>query len=484
MSFDKFAPISQDIDQNHLWISRELGIGSSFDVGVRDITIQGVKVYLYYVTGLCDSAYIIELLKQLVTLNDDENVDLKNADNIVYNRIVHQQVSRVDNLYDLKVNVLSGLIAIIIEGESHAYIVDVRNYPGRGPAEPDTEKTVRGSRDGFTENIVQNTALVRRRIRDGRLRMEILRVGNDSRTDVCLSYIEGVADDKLVKDIRTRINNIDVRELVMSDKKLEELITKQYFNPFPLVRFTERPDVVSVHLYQGYVAIIVDTSPSVIIAPATFFDHLQHVEEYRQVPLVGTIARVSRFLAIFGSLFIIPIWLLLVLQPDLLPPQLHFIGPREQGNIPIYIQIILGEAGMEFLRMAAIHTPSPLSTAMGLVAGILVGQIAIDVGWLSPEVVLYVAFSAIGTYSTPSYELSLANKLFKIIIVLATAFFKLYGFIFSTLFYFIVLIFTKSFGKPYFYPVIPFNFKKLVGVILRLDIRKPKNKKNNINNET
>lgn len=472
MIYDSFRPISSKIDENYEWLNKEMGIDKSFDVGIRDLKINGLIIHVYYVTGLCDSAYIIELLKALVLLNDLEQVNKTNIDDIVYNRIMHQQVQEVTNLYDVKINVLSGLLGILVEGQTHAYIVDVRMYPGRAPAEPDTEKTVRGSRDGYTENIIHNTALTRRRMKDGRLRNEILRVGRDSKTDVCITYIEGVVDVDLLHTIRLKLQDVKVSELVMSDKKLEEIITQQRLNPFPLVRFTERPDILSSHLYQGYVGIIVDTSPSVIIAPATFFDHLQHVEEYRQAPLIGSFLRTIRIAGIFASMFVVPVWMLFVLQPELLPPGLEFIGPQKEGNVPIPLQILLGEIGLESIRLATIHTPTALSTAMGIVAAILIGQIAIDVGLFSPEVVLYVAASAIGAYATPSYELSLANKVFKLLIIILTATFAvyglgLYGLITGIVIYILFLSLTRSFGKPYFYPLVPFNFKDLVQVIIR-----------------
>ena len=197
----------------------------------------------------------------------------------------------------------------------------------------------------------------------------------------------------------------------MSDKTIEEFIVRQGYNPYPLVRYTERADVAATHLLEGHVLIYVDTSPSVIITPATIFHHMQHAEEYRQSPAVGTLIRWVRFLGIFVSVFLLPVWLLFVLEPTLLPDKLEFIGPNEHTNIPIVIQIFISDIGIEFLRMAAVHTPTPLSTAMGLIAAVLIGQIAIDVGLFVPEVILYASVATVGTFVTPSFELGVANKI-------------------------------------------------------------------------
>jgi len=211
----------------------------------------------------------------------------------------------------------------------------------------------------------------------------------------------------------------------------------------------------------------VDTSPSAIILPATYFHHVQHAEEYRQAPTIGVYLRWVRFFGIIASLLLPPLWLLLSLQPDLLPANYKFIGPTEVGEISLMWQFLLAQLGIDLMRMAAVHTPSALATAMGLIAAVLIGQIAIDIGLFSPEVVLYLAVAAIGTFATPSYELSMANRLARIFLIALTGFFRLPGFLvgFGTLFLF--LAFTKSFGVPYLWPLIPFNYRSLKTIIVR-----------------
>lgn len=469
MAYDPYVPVEKNIDETQKILEDKLGFGKSFDVGQREIVVMERRIQLYYITGLVDSELVVDLMTQLLLLNSlpHPNDDVFQT---IHNRLVHQQVTVTDKVNDICTSVLSGLVAIIVDKETQAFVVDVRSYPGRGPSEPDTEKTVRGSRDGYTENIIVNTALTRRRIRTGKLRNIILKVGDQSKTDVVLMYIEDIADQSMVDEVKHRIEQVKVDGLTMTDKELEEFITGQVYNPYPLVRYTERPDVVAAHLYQGMIAIIVDTSPSVMIGPVTLFDHLTSVEEYRQTPAVGTFLRLIRYAGIIVSVFLMPTWLLFVLHPEYLPDFLNFIGPQEEGNIPIVLQVISGEIGMEFLRLASIHTPTAISSALGIVSAILIGQVAVDVGLFGPEILFYVAVGALGSFVTPSYELGLANKMFKLFIIVGTALLGLWGYIGTIVVGLIFLATMKSFGKPYLYPLIPFNFKALLKSVIRYPI--------------
>lgn len=466
---DNKTNVSPDIRKNEAYMEDRLGIGISFDVDYREIIVLERKIQMYFVTGLCDSSIIQEVLKEMMYINEHEKSEAELPE-ILTNRLVHQQVVHLETLDESVDELLSGLVVIFVDGFNRSFSVDIRSYPGRSPEEPDTEQVIRGSRDGYTENVVENTALTRRRLRDARLRNEMMKVGERSKTDVCISYIADIASDGLVELVKKRIRDVEVDGLSMADKSLEEFIVNRRWNLFPLVRYTERPDVASNHLLEGHVLVTVDSSPSVIILPTTYFHHLQHAEEYRQSPVFGTFVRWTRFLAVFVSLFLLPLWLLFVLEPSLLPQELSFIGPNEEGNIPIVLQIILADLGIEFLRMAAVHTPTPLSTAMGLIAAVLIGQIAIDVGLFTPEVILYVSIAAVGTYVTPSYELGTANKMVKYILVLATALFGVNGFMIGTTATILFLVFKKSLKTPYFWPLIPLNPAALMHIIFRIPV--------------
>ena len=332
------------------------------------------------------------------------------------------------------------------------------------------ERVVRGSRDGFVETIVFNTALTRRRVRDPSLRMEFMQVGRRSKTDVVLCYIEDIADTNTVKKLKNTISQIDTDGLPMADKTIEEYISGSFWNPFPVVRFTERPDTAATHLFEGHVIIFVDGSPSAMITPVTYWHHLQHAEEYRNNPISGAYLRLVRYLAVIASIFLLPLWYLLTMDPHLLPDVLSFIGPNEEGSIPLIIQFLLIEVGLDMLRMAAIHTPTSLATALGLVAALMIGQVAVEVGLFTNEVILYFAIAAIGTFATPSYELGLANRLVRIALLILTAIFHAPGYVVGITLFIIFLARMESFGVPYLWPLIPFNYRSFRDVIIRAPI--------------
>ncbi|MGM9925951.1 MAG: spore germination protein [Bacillus sp. (in: firmicutes)] len=459
-------PIPRKLTETEKFMENKVGLGKSFDLGVRKIKIIRKEVNLYYVNGLCDTAFITQILEELVEINDNERVNTHIFD-IIKNRLVNQSVATIHTLDELVDQVLTGLIVFLIEGEECGLVVDVRSYPGRQPAEPDTEKVVRGSRDGYVENIIINTALTRRRIHDERLRFEIMKVGERSKTDVVIGYIKDVANPDLIEMVKQKVQDIKIDGLTMADKTVEEFMVRQGYNPYPLVRYTERADVGATHLLEGHVLIFVDTSPSVIITPTTYFLHIQHAEEYRQSPAVGTFVRWIRFLGVFASLFLLPLWYLFVMEPSMLPERLAFIGPNEQTNIPVLVQIFIADIGVELLRLAAIHTPTPLATAMSLVAAVLIGQIAVDAGLFVGEVILYVAVATLGTFATPSLELSIANKLARIIIIIFVAIFKAPGFIIAVTAYILYLTSMKSLRTPYLWPFIPFNPTAFSQILIR-----------------
>ena len=308
--------------------------------------------------------------------------------------------------------------------------------------------------------MLVNVTLVRRRLRDKHLRYEILRVGERTQTDVCIAYIDDIVDREMLESIRDKIKQVKIDGLPLADKQLEEATVKRGWNPFPLVRYSERPDTVAVHLMEGNIAVFVDTTPSVMILPTTYFDLLQHAEENRQTPFIGTYLRWVRFIGIVASLFLLPLWFLFTLKPELKPPALDFIGAQKPGRLPMVAQFLIAEVGVDMLRMASIHTPTPLATAMSLIAAILIGDIAVKTGLFVNEVVLYMAVAAIGMFATPSYELGLANRIIRLVLIVAVASFKVEGFVIGprrcSSF---CSACERSFNRPYMWPFIPFDLQ-------------------------
>ncbi|MFC7063392.1 spore germination protein [Halobacillus seohaensis] len=447
-------------------MKKELGIGESFDAIHLDLNYAGRDMGLFLIDGFAKDEILHYLMKLLADLNPDQ-LESEPLMKLMKTYLPYIEISTEDDLDKTVFWVLSGASALVVNGIDKVIIIDARTYPVRSPAEPDLERVTRGSRDGFVETIVFNTALTRRRVRDPSLRMEYLSIGRRSQTDICLSYIKDIADPDIIKQIKSSLEEIDTDGLPMGEKTVEEFICGRGWNPYPTVRFTERPDTAATHLYEGHVLVMVDGSPSVMITPATFWHHFQHAEEYRQRPIVGAYYRLVRFFAILLSIFLTPIWFFFAENQHLLPEALAFIGPKESIAIPLLVQLILVELGMDMLRMATIHTSSSMATALGLVAAVIIGQIAVSIGIFTNEVIFYISIVAIGTFATPSYELSLANRLFRLLLLLVTAAFGLIGFVIGTTLLVLSLARIKTFTIPYLWPFIPFSFRSIRDVVLR-----------------
>lgn len=445
------------------WFIECFGKDETFDAEARTVHLWDMPALLMYINGLVDDQGLLTLLTRMQWNQVKE--DLEESEKFL-SYFPFQSVTAVKDRETMLTTILTGQPAFVTPS-GYAFTIDMRQYPGRQPEEPDIEKVIRGSRDGFTESLVQNTALIRRRLRTEDLRFETHQLTVNGKTDVAISFIQGAVSQEHLDYIRTRIDEIKHDGLTMTDKSLEEFLFKQRFHPMPFVRYTERPDICAAHLLEGHIAIIVDTSPSVILVPISLFYHLQHAEEFRQAPIIGTFVRLMRFSGAFLSLVLLPFWFLVATQQHYLPDFLSYIGPKDIGEIPLFLQLLMADMGIEVLRMAAIHTPTPLSTAMGLVAAIVIGQVAIDVGLFTPEVVLYVAISAIFTFAIPSYELSITTKVFRIIILFSTAIFGVAGFFLSIAVLFYYLCALKPMNVPYLWPLVPFFPHAMMRMLIR-----------------
>lgn len=458
-------------------IKQDLSVQESFDVTIRKIDTAWHQYTLIFLNFLCSHDALVDIMFT-IDQYDQQDYDLKKLSDILLN-----ESTKIEQDYqNIYTDILNGNVAIFSD-EEQAIICEVKNYPSRSISEPDSEKVVRGSRDGFTENIATNIGLIRRRVKTGKLKIIKYEIGKISKTLVSLVYIEGCVKEKYLHAVKKRLENVEIEELTMADKALEELMLKNKYTPYPLVKYTERPDTFCSHLYQGMFGILVDTSPSAMLGPISLFDHMQHAEEFRQSIVSGSYLRFIRFIGIVLSFLSIPIWY------TLLEYQIsfnHFFG--NFFNIPfnktaVFFQIITMELGVEFIRMASIHTPTALSTSMGIIAGIVIGEMAIHIGILSEQIVLLGAISAIGSYITPSYELSLANKIAKIFMISMIFLFDVYGLIISIILLMIYLISLKSFERPYLYPIFPFNLKDFKRQIFRAPFA-TKNRKNDAKDQS
>jgi stage V sporulation protein AF len=462
-------PVTIIYNDNIKFLKKELAVDKSFDLIHLELEYGERAMTLFLVDGFGKDQAITQIQREL---NRVKGADLEQhtLDKLIKRYIPYAEIETTNDLDNVVDQVLAGPAALVVEGIDQVILIDTREYPVRGPEEPDTEKVIRGSKDGFVETLVMNAALMRRRIRDRTMRVEYVSVGRRSKSDLAITYIADIADQEYVQKIKEALDKIDTDGLPMGDKTIEEFIFGHNYNPYPMVRYTERPDVAASHLLEGHVIIMVDGSPSVMISPTTFWHHMQHAEEYRQKPIVGMNLRLVRYLAVWVSIFLIPLWYLLATNEQFRPEIFGFIGAQEEGTVPLYVQFLAAEVGIEMLRMAAIHTPNALATALGLVAALLIGEVAINVGLFSPEVILYLAVAAVGTFATPSYEMSLANRMIRVALLIATAIFGGPGFILGFTIWLLMLVHLKPIGTPYMWPFIPFNAQALRDVLFRVAI--------------
>ncbi|MDR7865331.1 MAG: spore germination protein [Sporomusaceae bacterium] len=462
--------IDSDIDKNINYLKDLLGVGETYDIVFREFKIGRRRAATFSINGMTNDVVLTNVYQAVMTCHPEE-LSINTLNKVFYQRLPHSQVKLLDNMNDSLVSMLSGEMLLFIEGEEQVIVVDARAYPVRSPSESNIEKVTRGSRDSFVETIPFNTALIRRRLRDANLRFEIVKIGARSKTDVAICYIKDITNPGLVETVKKRLNDIAIDGVPMAEKAVEEFITLgSKWNPLPKVRYTERPDVAAVHLLEGHICLVVDTSPSILILPTTFWHHVQHVEEFRQNMTAGTFLRLVRLGAVLLSLLLPPLWLAFALQPRLLPETLAFLGPRDPGIIPLGFQFLLAEFGVEMVRMATVHVPSAQSTALGFIGAFMLGEYASRVGLFGNEAIFYIAVATVGTFATPSFELAMAVRLFRILLLALVIVFKLPGLLAGLAFVLLVTAMTKSFGVPYLWPAMPFNYKAMKDVIFRLPL--------------
>lgn len=463
--------VSRDINENVATLKKELGVDISFDVVYRTIRVGEREAAIFFIDGFCKDELMQKLLQYFMDITQKDMP--KEPWELLKKKVPYVEVDLEQEIEKIETKVLSGAFALLIDGYDAAIMLDSRTYPARDVSEPEKDKALRGSKDGFVETIVYNTALIRRRIRSADLCMEMMNVGETSKTDVVLCYMGSRVDRDFLNKLRIRIQEIKVDALTMNQESLAEcLFHHNWYNPFPKFRFTERPDTASAQILEGNVVILVDNSPSAIIFPATIFDLLEDADDYYFPPITGTYLRCSRLIIAIVTFFLTPTYLLLAMHPQWIPEAFSFIQLKEAQNIPLIWQFLILELAVDGLRLAAVHTPSMLSTPLSVMAGLVLGEFSVNSGWFNSEVVLYMAFVSVANYTHSNYELDYALKFLRIIMLIATAIFGLPGYIGGVVLAVVALTTNKTFsGKPYLYPLIPLNLKELKRRLVRRQLK-------------
>lgn len=463
----------QNYDEWIAEIDGELKPDKSFDIIKRPLKIGGRRASLYFIDGFIKDEVYEKILEFLYKQTHEEIAGIDDMSRFAENKLPYVETDAAYTVREVVTAVLSGPSVLIIEGIRGALLVDTRTYPMRGVEEPQKDRSLRGPRDGFVETLVMNTAMLRRRIRDSRLRMEYMQIGTETKLDISIAYIDGKADKRVLEILRQRLAAIQAGGISMTQEALAESLQKNaFFNPFPKFKFTERPDYASACVLDGRIALIADNSPAVMIIPISFSDFFRETDDYYFLPVVASYIRIIRMLVALLNVVITPLYLLLVSNAGAVPDWLGVLVPEKAGEVPMLCQLLILEFAVDGLRLASLNTPDALSNSLGVVGGLLLSEFAVKAGWFSGEAILITAFTAIAGFSLPSFEMGYAMKLERLLLLILSGIFGLWGFIGGLAFIIICMLSVKTLsGRNYLYPIVPFNLKGFAEFFLRFPMK-------------
>ncbi len=461
--------LSTGLSENIKTIQSLLPIGESFDIITRELTFGRTAAYFVGINGLCRTEVLQEIMSDLQNPVFVQTAEIENLEAFLRAKLGYAQVSLSDDFETIVLNVLSGPVALFVDGFDRAVLIDVRTYPQRGVKEPDMERITRGARDGFVETMLFNANLIRRRIRSCGLTFSIRHVGTESSTDIAIAYMEPLVNKSLLKLINDTLAELRVTSLTMGSQSLKELLLPaKWWAPLPGIQMTERPDVACSYLLEGHIVILVDNSPTALILPCTIFQFTQSPDDYYKSPSVGGYFRLIRFLCIPVNLLLMPLFLLFttVFRAETATWNLLTEGSVSAPRIFFYVMAV--EFAIDLLKYSAALTDSRFSGSLSIVGGLLIGDIAVRLNWASPEVLFYAGITLLTGISLSTPEFADALRLYRLFLLLATGFFRLPGFCIGLLLILLSVIKTPTFGKmSYFWPLFPFERRALHNLLFR-----------------
>lgn len=441
--------ISPSFEENIAYMNEVLPVKESFDVIRRQIEIGGKEAVFFFIDGFMKDEAMLKIMDSFLSVSAQDMPE--DADDFVQRHVPYVEVDILEDFDEVIRNVLAGTTCLFIDGYKECICIDCRTYPARSVDEPDKDRSLRGSRDGFVETIVFNTALMRRRIRDTHLIMEMVEAGQASRTDIAICYMSDRVDGELLDNLKKRIESLQLGDLRMNQQSLAEaLFKRKWFNPFPKFKYTERPDTAAACLLEGKVVILVDNSPSAMILPTSILDMIEEANDYYFPTVTGVYLKTTRIMITIATVFFTPLYLLFMQNLEWLPDVFAFVAVRDAVNIPLVFQFLILELSIDGLRLAAMNTPTMLSTPLSVIAGIVMGEFSVQSGWFNSEVMLYMAFVAVANYTQPNFELGYALKFMRLLLLILTACFDLAGFIIGCILILCFLVFNKTLsGRNY-----------------------------------
>ena len=428
MDMQEYRNVSASVKENETYVNEILPVADSFDIVQRNIVIGGRDAVFYFIDGFTKDESMLKLMDSFFSVTAEDMPMSATA----FSRqcIPYVEVDIIGDFDQIFRNVLSGATCLFIDGYEACIVIDCRTYPARSVEEPDKDKSLRGSRDGFVETIVFNTALMRRRIRNPHLTMEMKEVGKSSRTDVAVCYMSDRVDKELLKKLMDKLDSIQTDALTMNQQSLAEcLMKRKWFNPFPKFKFSERPDTAAACLLEGKIVILVDNSPSAMILPTSVYDIIEEANDYYFPTLTGVYLKITRGIIAFLTVFLTPVYLLFMQNLRWLPEMFTFVVVRDMVNVPLIWQLLILELAIDGLRLAAMNTPSMLSTPLSVIAGLVLGEFSVSSGWFNSEIMLAMAFVSVANYTQPNFELGYALKFMRLQLLILTALFNWIGFL-------------------------------------------------------
>ncbi len=461
--------LSTQLDRNIDLLKQLLPVGKSFDLATRDLYLGDTRAFLITINGMCKTDILQKIISDLQNPGYVKDTTVENIRAYVSGKIGYTQVELCNDIPTIIKQLLSGPSVLFIDGFDQAIIMDARTYPTRSVEEPDTEHVTKGARDGFVETMLFNTNLIRRRIRSTELTFELISVGSDSQTDISIAYMNNMADPELVAQIRKKLSELNISSLTMGFKSLEELlIRKSWLHPMPAIHNTERPDVACSYLLEGHILLLIDNSPSVLILPCTLFQFTQSPADYYNAPLTGCYFRLVRFLCIPLSLFLMPTFYLIAAYYPEFATQIRLLSSTDQSRLELTIFVFAAEFLLDLFKYSCAHSASRFSGSLSIIGGLIIGDVAVQLQWATTEVLFYAAITLLTTLSLASIELGNSLRIYRLILLAATAIFGVWGFgIFSVLILLSILTTPTFGGFSYLWPLFPFNWKALKTLLFR-----------------
>lgn len=450
-----------------------LPLEECFDIIQRNFMVGERNATLFYIDGLTNGEVLQRIVSYMLRIPQEAVEKAHTTEQFIKYNLPYQDAKPETDVDKLLKNLYSGLMPVFIDGLDAGIILDLRHYPTRSVDEPSKEKSLRGAKDGFTETLMTNVALIRRRLRDDNLVFKAFIVGEMSKTDVALVYMKHKADPSMVEKLSRYLNELDLEATTVGEQTIVEALgrmqhRKNWLNPFPKVRYTQRPDVVSAHVSEGKIAIIIDNSPTVILISAGIFDFVQDVDDYYFPFLTGNYFRLLRIINILVILFLTPVYLL-VSQGDIwIPINNDFFVPKEDFAVPVFWQFLLLEFAIDGLKLASLNTPESLGMSLSVIGALLLGEFSISSGWFIPQTILCIAIVALASFTQPSIELGYGMKFMRILMLIGAYVYGIPGAAAAATLSFLWLVTTKTIGgTSYIYPLIPFKWGALKKLMFR-----------------